>query len=78
MAIRNSNNYKIAIVKESVLGKQVTNLSTATFFNDKMEWNYAPITVERAKKENSQGCGPPRLQKPSTGTISGTNTMKSF
>jgi len=38
MAIRNANNYKIAIVKESSLGQQVTNLSTATFFNDKMEW----------------------------------------
>jgi len=79
MAIRNSNNYKIAIVKESVLGQQVTNLSTATFFNDKMEWNYAPITVERAKKENSLYKAATRNKitgQLSTGTISGdlTNT----
>ncbi len=79
MAIRNSNNYKIAIVKESVLGQQVTNLSTATYFNDKMEWNYAPITVERAKKENSLYKAATRNKitgNLATGTISGdlTNT----
>lgn len=82
MAIRNSNNYRVAIVKESVFGqinKTLTLVGNAAFFNDKMEWNYAPITVERATKENSLYKSATRNKitgKLATGTISGdlTNT----
>ena len=56
MAIRNSNNYRIAIKKESsygVIDKTLTDASGTIFFNDKLDWMNAPITVERTAKENS-------------------------
>jgi len=65
MALRNSNNYKVCIVPESsygVINKTLTTVGGAKFFADKLEWNYAPITVELGKKENS-------LYKASTCTI---------
>lgn len=65
MALRNSNNYKVCIVPESsygVINKTLTTAGGAKFFADKLEWNYAPITVELGKKENS-------LYKSSTRTV---------
>ena len=55
MATVNSNNYKVAIVKETSRGVQVTNLTTGNgvFFADKLTWNNDPITVDLEKKNNS-------------------------
>lgn len=56
MAIVNSNNYRVAIVKESsfgVINKTLTLAGGALFFNDKLDWNNQPITQELSKKENS-------------------------
>ena len=56
MATLNSNNYKICIVPEVNFGwinKTLTTAGGAVFYDGKLEWNNAPITVERAKKENS-------------------------
>lgn len=55
MATVNSNNYKIAIVKELTYGAQVKNLTTGggVFFHDKLERNRTPITVDLEKKTNT-------------------------
>lgn len=80
MATRNSNNYKVCIVKESsygVINKTLTTAGGAVFFADKLEWNYAPITVELAKKENSLYKAAERTRitgKLVTGTLSGELT----
>jgi len=55
MATVNSNNYKVAIVKETSRGAQVKDLTTGggVFFADKFTWNNEPITVDLEKKNNS-------------------------
>jgi len=54
MAIRNANNYQVAIMPEGTYGVQEKTIdSTGLLLNDKLEWNFAPLTAERSKKENS-------------------------
>jgi hypothetical protein len=54
MAIRNANNYQVLIMPESDYGVQEFTIdSTALLIPDKLEWNFAPLTQELAKKENS-------------------------
>lgn len=80
MALRNSNNYKVCIVPESsygVINKVLTTAGGAKFFADKLEWNYAPITTELGKKENSLYKSSTRTKitgKLVTGTLSGELT----
>jgi len=80
MADRNSNNYKIAIVAEANYGAQnkvVTNVGGAVYFDDKLEWNNDPITVERARKKNSLYKAEDRMKITGTkvsGTLSGDLT----
>jgi hypothetical protein len=78
MAIRNSNNYKVAIVPEGSYGKQKFGiLSDALLLNDKLEWNFAPLTAERTKKENSLYKAATRTKITGdmvTGTLSGDLT----
>ena len=82
MALRNSNNYKACIVPEisyGVINKTLTTAGAggAKFFADKLEWNYAPITTELAKKENSLYKSSTRTKitgKLVTGTLSGDLT----
>lgn len=80
MALRNSNNYKVCIVPEisyGVINKTLTTAGGAKFFADKLEWNYAPITTELGKKENSLYKASARTRitgKLVTGTLSGELT----
>ncbi len=80
MALRNSNNYKVCIVPEisyGVINKTLTTAGGAKFFADKLEWNYAPITTELGKKENSLYKAAERTKitgKLVTGTLSGELT----
>jgi len=80
MATRNSNNYRVCIVPEETYNTQqltLTNAKSAVFFDDKLEWNYAPITTELAKKENSLYKSSTRTRitgKLVTGTLSGELT----
>ena len=80
MATRNSNNYRVCIVPEETYNTQqltLTNAKSAVFFDDKLEWNYAPITTELGKKENSLYKSSTRTKitgKLVTGTLSGELT----
>lgn len=79
MAKVNSNNYKVAIVKETSRGAQVKNLTTGggVFFADKLIWNNEPITVELEKKNNSLYENDDRtliVGEHVTGTLSGALT----
>lgn len=80
MALRNSNNYRVCIVPEETYNTQqltLTDAKSAVFFNDKLEWNYAPITTELGKKENSLYKASTRTKitgKLVTGTLSGELT----
>lgn len=79
MATVNSNNYKIAIVKETSRGAQVKNLTTGggVFFADKLTWNNEPITVDLEKKNNSLYENEDRtliVGEHVTGTLSGALT----
>jgi len=80
MAIRNSNNYKVAIVPESSYGEQdfyIAISSGALLLDDKLEWNFAPLTAERTKKENSLYKAATRTKITGdlvTGTLSGDLT----
>jgi len=54
MALRNSNNYLVAIAIEDTYNTQQTIIdSDALTIPDKLDWNFAPITAEFTKKENS-------------------------
>ena len=79
MATVNSNNYKVAIVKETSRGAQVLNLTTGggVFFADKFTWNNEPITVDLEKKNNSLYENEDRtliVGEHVTGTLSGALT----
>jgi len=80
MAIRNSNNYKVAIVPEASYGEQdfyIAISSGALLLDDKLEWNFAPLTAERTKKENSLYKAATRTKITGdmvTGTLSGDLT----
>ena len=80
MAVRSTNNYKIAIIKETTYGAQVTavtNAAGAVYLDSKLEWDNAPKTVELSKKENSTYKQPTRTKitgKLVTGTLSGDLT----
>lgn len=78
MAIRNANNYQVLIMPESNYGEQVFTITDAgLLLNDKLEWNFAPLTAERAKKENSLYKAATRTKITGdlvTGTLSGDLT----
>jgi len=75
----NSNNYKIAIVKETSRGAQVKGLAAggAVYLADKFTWNNEPITVDLEKKNNSLYENEDRtliVGEHVTGTLSGALT----
>ena len=75
MAVRSTNNYKVAIIKETTYGAQIK--TPTVYFADKFEWDNSPITQELAKKENSVYKAQTRTKitgKMVTGTLSGELT----
>jgi len=78
MAIRNANNYQVAIMPEGTYGVQEFTIgSTGLLIADKLEWNFAPLTAERTKKENSLYKAATRTKITGdmvTGTLSGDLT----